>query len=315
MTDHRTMIVDQNNHGGRLDLALSALLPELSRTALARLVRDGMVSLDGVVVTKPAQIVEEGMSIGIEIPPPVDQSVIAQDLPLEIVYQDGDIAVVNKPAGLVVHPAAGHRDGTLVNALLHHLNDLSGIGGELRPGIVHRLDRDTSGLIVIAKNDLAHRTLAAAWGSSDVVKEYLALVYGSPRGASGTIDAPVGRDPGNRKRMAIVRGGRRAITHWSSEDRLRYVSLLRCRLETGRTHQIRVHLKSIGHPVVGDSVYGGAQWKGIPDHKLQHAIRDLHRQALHASRLAFPHPRTGAPMNFESELPLELRKIIEIARI
>jgi 23S rRNA pseudouridine1911/1915/1917 synthase len=222
--------------------------------------------------------------------------------------------VIDKPAGLVVHPAAGHADRTLVNALLFHVRDLSGIGGELRPGIVHRLDKDTSGVMVIAKNDDAHRKLTAAWSTDAVRKEYVAIVYGTPSQMRGTIDAPIARDPRNRQRMAIVAGGRNAITDYEVIEQLRHASVIRCVLRTGRTHQIRVHLKSLGHPIIGDPVYSGPQWRGIPDKKLQKAIAGFGRQALHAAHLAISHPKTDIPMTFTAPLPDDMRGLIVALR-
>jgi 23S rRNA pseudouridine1911/1915/1917 synthase len=201
-----------------------------------------------------------------------------------------------------------------VNALLFHVQDLSGIGGQLRPGIVHRLDKDTSGVMVIAKNDATHRKLSAAWGSERVRKEYVAIVYGTPSQSQGTIDAPVGRDPRNRKRMAIVAAGRRAVTDFGVIESLRHASVLRCVLHTGRTHQIRVHLKSIGHPIIGDPVYSGPQWRGIPDKRLQKAIASFQRQALHAAVLVIPHPKTDELMEFSAPLPADMVGLIEALR-
>ncbi len=296
--------------GMRLDRALAATYPEHSRSFVARLIEDGRVSIDGRIVTKPSLRVSAGASVDVAVPPPAAATAISQDIPLAVLFEDNDLVVVDKPAGLVVHPAAGHSDGTLVNALLFHVRDLSGVGGELRPGIVHRLDKDTSGVMVIAKNDEAHRALTAAWNSDRVRKEYLAIVYGTPSPARGTIDAPVGRDPRERKRMAVVPGGRAAITEYEVVEPLRYVSLVRCRLRTGRTHQIRVHMKHIGHPIVGDPVYSGPQWRGIPEKRVQKAIAGLHRQALHAARISFPHPRSGLVVTFEADLPRDLDVLV-----
>ena len=286
----------------RLDRAASTLLPQHSRSFVARLIEEGRVAIGGAAVTKPSHRVAAGDEIDVEVPPPVPAEIVSQDLPLTVIHEDDDIVVVDKPPGLVVHPAAGHADRTLVNALLFHVKDLSGIGGELRPGIVHRLDRDTSGVMVIAKNDAAHRALTAAWSS--VRKEYLAVVYGIPKHPRGTVDAPIGRDPRNRKRMAVVAGGRRAVTEYEVVEHLRHASLVRCVLRTGRTHQIRVHLKSIGHPIIGDPLYSGPQWRGIPDKRLQKAIAAFPRQALHAARLVLP---AGA---FEAPLPEDMRELI-----
>jgi 23S rRNA pseudouridine1911/1915/1917 synthase len=294
----------------RLDSALAATYPEHSRSFVARLIEDGRVAVDGKVVTKPSLRVAAGQTVNIDVPPPAAAAAASQEIPLTMLFEDEDLAVVDKPAGLVVHPAAGHADGTLVNALLFHVHDLSGVGGELRPGIVHRLDKDTSGVIVIAKNDEAHRALTAAWNSEAVRKEYLAIVYGTPSPMRGTVDAPIGRDPRERKRMAVVAGGRAAVTDYEVVEPRRYVALVRCRLRTGRTHQIRVHMKHLGHPIVGDPLYSGPQWRGIPDKRVQKAIASLGRQALHAARITIPHPRSGAAMTFESPLPDDLRALL-----
>lgn len=299
--------------GARLDRALAARLPAHSRSFIARLIDEGRVTVDG----RPARAshrVAKGQNASIDIPPPAVATAASQEIPLTILFEDSDLVVIDKPAGLVVHPAAGHADQTLVNALLFHVHDLSGIGGQLRPGIVHRLDKDTSGVMVIAKNDETHRKLSAAWATPAVRKEYVAVVYGTPQKSRGTIDAPLARDPRNRKRMAIVAGGRDAITDYEVIEPLRHTCVLRCLLRTGRTHQIRVHLKSLGHPIIGDPVYSGPQWRGIPDKKLQKAISGFGRQALHAARLTIPDPRTGKPMTFEAPLPDDMRGLIEALR-
>lgn len=314
MTRRLTVTVGPDLQGERLDRALAILIPGHSRSYLARLVTEGDVSVGGVVAAKSSQPVAEGDVIDVAIPDAAPTGAIAQDLPLRIVYQDSDIVVVDKPAGLVVHPAAGHADSTMVNALLHHVRDLSGIGGETRPGIVHRLDKDTSGLIVVAKNDAAHRALTAAWPTPSVVKQYLVLVYGKPKLDSGSIDKPIGRDPRNRKRMGVVSGGRKAITEWRVVENFSSVSLLLCTLRTGRTHQIRVHLKSIGHPVVGDPLYSGPQWKGVTEQAVRRALAAVGRQALHATRLSFPHPRTGEQMDFESPMPDDMAAAVAVLR-
>ena len=298
----------------RLDRALREQYPGHSRSALARLIEEGHVTVDGRPAKKPSQQVEADQRIEVAFPAPAPATIDAQDLPLHILHEDEEIVVIDKPAGLVVHPAAGHRDQTLVNALLFTVKDLSGIGGEIRPGIVHRLDKDTSGVMVIAKNDEAHRKLTGAWSTDAVRKEYLALVYGTPTPDRGTIDAPIARDPRDRKRMAVVSTGRRAITEYELVERLRHVSLLRCTLKTGRTHQIRVHLKSIGHPLVGDPVYSGPQWRGIPDKRVQRALASLTRQALHAARITFPHPRTGVCVTFEAVLAGDVARVLQEVR-
>jgi len=300
--------------GMRLDSAVAATYPEHSRSFVARLIEDGYVAIDGNVVTKPSLRVSAGQRVDVDVPPPAPAAAASQDLPLAILFEDDDLVVVDKPAGLVVHPAAGHSDGTLVNALLFHVRDLSGVGGELRPGIVHRLDKDKSGVMVIAKNDTAHRALTAAWGTERVRKEYVAIVYGTPAPPHGTIDAPIGRDPRDRKRMAVVAGGRRAVTEYDVTEPLRFLAVVRCTLHTGRTHQIRVHMKHIGHPIVGDAAYSGPQWRGIPDVKVRNAIAQLGRQALHAARLVIPHPRSGAAMEFVAAVPPEMTRLITMAR-
>ncbi|HXH40792.1 MAG TPA: RluA family pseudouridine synthase [Thermoanaerobaculia bacterium] len=303
-----------DDEGARLDSALAARLPEHSRSFIARLIDDGRVTLEGKPVARPSMRVAEGQTAEVDVPPPAPTTAASQDMPLSILFEDSDLIVIDKPAGLVVHPAAGHADGTLVNALLFHVHDLSGIGGELRPGIVHRLDKDTSGVMVIAKNDESHRKLSAVWGTDAVRKEYVAVVYGTPQTPRGTIDAPIGRDPHNRKRMAIVAGGRRAVTDYEVIEVLRHASVVRCVLRTGRTHQIRVHLKSIGHPIIGDPVYSGPQWRGIPDKRLQKAISSFGRQALHAVSLQIPHPVTDKVMNFTAPVPEDVNALIGLLR-
>jgi len=310
----RYAIFGPEHDGLRLDRALSELFPEHSRSFLASLIEKGRVTVGDAPAPKPSLRIAAGQKVELEVPPPVPTDIVSQDLPLHILYEDDDLVVIDKPAGLVVHPAAGHPDRTLVNALLFHVRDLSGIGGEIRPGIVHRLDKDTSGVMVIAKRDEAHRALTAEWGTKSVQKEYLALVYGTPSSPKGTIDAPIGRDPRERKRMAVVTGGRHAMTDYEVEEPLRYVSLLRCRIRTGRTHQIRVHLKHIGHPIVGDPLYSGPQWRGIPDKRLQKTLASFPRQALHAVRISFPHPRTGEMMRFEAALPRDFAELLAALR-
>jgi len=293
--------------GERLDRALANLFPQFSRSFVTKLIDDGRVRVDGIAAEKSSQRVRAGQLVELEVPPPVSSEVVSQDLPLKILFEDAEIVVIDKPAGLVVHPSAGHADRTLVNALLFHVKDLSGIGGELRPGIVHRLDKDTSGVMVIAKNNDAHRRLTSEW--RDARKEYLAIVYGKPKRDRGTIEAPVARDPRNRKRMAVAKSGRAAVTDYEVVEALRYVALLRCTLRTGRTHQIRVHLKHLGHPIVGDPVYSGPQWRGIPDKRVQKTIASFPRQALHAFRLTLP--RYGT---FEAPLPEDMASLLQALR-
>jgi 23S rRNA pseudouridine1911/1915/1917 synthase len=307
-------MVTESENGLRLDRALGDLFPSYSRNFLANLVTDGHVRIDGAPARKVSQRVETGQRVAIDVPPPAPATIASQDLPLTVIHEDADVVVIDKPAGLVVHPAAGHADSTLVNALLFHVKDLSGVGCEIRHGIVHRLDKDTSGVMVIAKHDDAHRKLTANWNTDRVRKEYLALVYGTPANDRGTIDAPVGRDPRDRKRMAVVPEGRNAVTDYELSERLRYASLLRCRLRTGRTHQIRVHMKHLGHPIVGDPLYSGPQWRGIPDKKIQKVLSSLDRQMLHAAKITFEHPRTGAVVSYEAPLPEDFRAVLVALR-
>ena len=302
-------------HGIRLDRALGELFSSYSRNFLANLVTEGHVSVDGRPAKKASQRVETGQQVTIEVPEAAPATIASQDLPLTVIHEDTDVVVIDKPAGLVVHPAAGHADQTLVNALLFHVKDLSGVGGEIRPGIVHRLDKDTSGVMVIAKHDDAHRKLTANWNSERVRKEYIALVYGTPDSERGTIEAPIGRDPRDRKKMAAVADGRRAVTDYEVGERLRYASLVRCRLRTGRTHQIRVHMKHLGHPIVGDPLYSGPQWRGIPDKRIQKVLSSLERQMLHAAKITFDHPATGMPVSFEAPLPPDFRAVLEVLHL
>ena len=305
---------ESQDDGERLDRALATRLPQHSRSFIARLIDEGRVTLEGRLATRPSVRVAAGQVAALDVPPPAPATTESQEMPLSVIFEDDDVIVIDKPAGLVVHPSAGHADRTLVNALLFHVRDLSGIGGELRPGIVHRLDKDTSGVMVIAKNDDAHRKLSAAWGTESVRKEYVAIVYGTPAKGRGTIDSLIGRDPHNRKRMAVVAGGRRAITDFEVITPLRHASVIRCVLRTGRTHQIRLHLKSIGHPIIGDPVYSGPHWRGIPDKKLQKAIAGFGRQALHAAVLVIPHPKTGKAMSFSAPLPEDMVALIATLR-
>jgi len=289
--------------GQRLDAALAKLEPELSRAQLRRLVERGLVTVGGAVV-KPAHKLRAGDEIAGELPEAPARELAPEARPLAVLYEDDDVLVIDKPAGLVVHPAPGHAAGTLVNALLYHADRLSAAGGAERPGIVHRLDKDTSGVLVVAKSDAAHAALAAQFKAHSVLREYLALVRGSPRTASGTIEAAIGRHPTDRKRMSTrARAGRAAVTHWRVERRLRGAALLRVRLETGRTHQVRVHLASIGLPVLGDRVYGGRRAAGDAPGPAG--------QALHAAVLGFRHPRSGAELRFESPLPADLAAAVE----
>ena len=277
----------------RADKAISAALPALSRSAVQALIQDGRVLCNGAPVQKSTKLPVQSV-LTVEIPPARPLEVVAQNIPLDIVYEDSDLLVVNKPKGMVVHPAAGNEDGTLVNALLYHCGDsLSGINGVIRPGIVHRIDKDTSGLLIVAKNDAAHRSLAEQIKAHSFTREYRAVVYGRIK-ADGTVDAPIARHPQERKRMAVVRSpvAREAVTHYFVVRHFTGFTQLRLRLETGRTHQIRVHMAYIGHPVAGDPVYGPKK-----------VITSLSGECLHAGLIGFVHPRTGQYMEFEAPLP------------
>ena len=280
--------------GERLDAFLARSVEDLSRSAAQKLLEKGAVTIAGRPAKKNEKTAE-GMTVEVELPDPEPIDVIPQNIPLDVVYEDADVIVINKPVGLVVHPAPGHPDGTLVNALLYHCGDsLSGINGQLRPGIVHRIDRDTSGLIIAAKNDKAHVALADQLQDHSLARVYEAVVHGNIREDEGTVDAPIGRHPIDRKKMAIDRkDGRRAVTHWTVLGRYPGYTHIQCRLETGRTHQIRVHMASIGHPLVGDPVYGGNR-KSLPG---------LVGQCLHARKLRFIHPSTQSPLEVECPLP------------
>jgi 23S rRNA pseudouridine1911/1915/1917 synthase len=293
----------------RLDRALAAAVPTLSRERLKALIGSGaVVGPQGAPVRDPAVKAVPGGLYEVSVPEPTPAHNQAQDIALEIVFEDDHLLVVDKPAGMVVHPAAGNFDGTLVNALLHHCaGRLSGIGGVARPGIVHRIDKDTSGLLVVAKTDVAHEGLAAQFAKHSIDRRYLAIVAGLPVPASGTIDAAVARSSANRKKMAIVEPGRgkRAVTHYRIVQALRHAALVECRLETGRTHQVRVHLASIGHPLLGDPVYGRTR----AEHRDVLKRLNFHRQALHAARLGFIHPVSKENLNFESPLPSDIQEL------
>jgi 23S rRNA pseudouridine1911/1915/1917 synthase len=313
--------------GERLDRFLARAAQErrlaLSRTRLKALIEDGKVAVDGVEARDPAAKLAGGGNVVLLAPPAEDSGLVGEDLPLDIVFEDEHLVVVNKPPGLVVHPAPGHSQGTLVNALIRHCgSSLSGIGGVKRPGIVHRLDKDTSGLIVAAKTDAAHQGLAALFAdhgrAGSLTREYRALAWGAFEGKAGLVDAPLGRHPSHREKMAVVAPGRgrEARTHWRLEEALGPASLIACRLETGRTHQIRVHLAHIGHPLLGDSVYGaGFKTKASRlSAPARLALEALGRQALHAGRLGFEHPITGRPLSFESAPPADFLRLVNALR-
>lgn len=290
----------------RLDRALAALVPTLSRERLKALISAGNVLVADQLARDPSVKAKAGQSFQVDIPAPRPAHNEAQDIPLDIVFEDDHLLIVDKPAGLVVHPAAGNFDGTLVNALLHHCaGRLSGIGGVARPGIVHRIDKDTSGLLVVAKTDRAHEGLADQFKAHTIDRRYQAIVSGHPKAPMGTVDAPLARSSANRKKVAIVASGKRAVTHWRVVQPLRDAALVECRLETGRTHQVRVHMASINLPLVGDPVYGRTR----PGHKPILDELGFHRQALHAAVLGFLHPVERTPLNFESKIPSDMQRL------
>ena len=287
----------------RLDAFLASSLDGLTRSQATRLIESGEVAVNGRAVSKSYKLAG-GEDIVVTLPEPEPVEAVPQDIPLDVVYEDADVIVVNKPSGMVVHPAPGHPDGTLINALLYHCaGTLSGIGGALRPGIVHRIDRDTSGLIIAAKNDAAHQYLSAQLADHTLARTYECIVVGALREDRGTVDAPIARHPTDRKRMAVVAGGREAVTHWEVIARYPGYTHVRCRLETGRTHQIRVHMAYIGHPILGDTVYGAK--KEVPG---------LTGQCLHAVGLRFLHPRTHEVVELSCPLPEEFTRMLQKIR-
>ncbi len=298
MGDKAIIMVEEDMEGERLDSFVAEQVSGLSRTMVKNLIKDGLVLVDGLIC-KGSYRVSEGQEIIVEIPAPERLEIAAQDLPLRIIYQDEDLVVINKEKGMVVHPSPGHYDQTMVNALMYHVRDLSGINGELRPGIVHRLDKDTSGVMVVAKNDAAHRSLAAQIKDHSINREYIALVHGQLKENLGTIDAPIGRSKVDRKKMAVIGNGRPAISNYQVLQRFNNYTLVKVKLLTGRTHQIRVHFAYIKHPVVGDPLYSSAK---------KHF--NLESQALHAQLLGFIHPRSGQYLEFTSEPPEYFKKII-----
>jgi 23S rRNA pseudouridine1911/1915/1917 synthase len=299
----RVVVLTAAGGGERLDKLVAAELPELSRTQVQRLIEDGFVTVDRLTITKPALRLADPAQVSVRIPPAAPSTNQPEDIPLDIVYEDDDLLVVNKPAGMVVHPAAGHYGGTLVNAVLGHDPDLEGVGDEQRPGIVHRLDKDTSGLIVVAKNDVAHRDLQRQFKERTVEKLYLALLDGHPPTPVGRIEAAVGRDLRNRKLMAVVPDdrGRAAVTEYRETQRFAHHSLVEAHPLTGRTHQLRVHFAYLKCPIAGDTVYGRAK-PSVP----------LRRQFLHARRLAFQLPGGGRAVSFDAPLPPELAQVLQL---
>jgi 23S rRNA pseudouridine1911/1915/1917 synthase len=306
------------SEGTRLDLFLTSACSDLSRSRIQKLIEDGAVRLSGAPA-KRSHVVRAGEDVEVEVPEPRPTAIGAEAIPLSVLYEDEHILAIDKPAGLVVHPSPGHDSGTLVNALLHHVRDLSGIGGELRPGIVHRLDRDTTGVLLVAKTDQAHASLSRQMKKRHLRKEYLALVAGFPRVRKGEVAYPIGRDPRDRKKMKAFRNSeegsaatREARTLYEIErewPEMR-VALLRCRLVTGRTHQIRVHLAAVGLPIVGDPVYGRARFDRVPDAETKRALAEFPRQALHAERLGLRHPATNEEMEIVAPIPPDLGGLI-----
>jgi len=306
MTEENGQIVFTEAESQRLDLFLAAHLPDLSRARWQQLIKDGLVTVTGQA-RKPNYSLRAEDRIDWRVPPPAPTELVPEDVPFEVLFEDEDLIVINKPAGLVVHPAPGHSSGTLVHGLLYHCDDLTGIGGEERPGIVHRLDRDTSGCLVVAKNDAAHKDLVRQFKERDVKKEYIALVWGRPEPARGTVRTLIGRDPHHRQKMsARVRSGREAVSHYEVVQTFGDISYVRVKIETGRTHQIRVHMAHLRNPVVGDTMYGRAR---------QHPLNELiSRQMLHAERIAFDHPRTGLELEFIAPLPADFRALLAALR-
>ena len=302
------LVVEAEHDGVRLDRVLASELQGYSRSQVQRLIDEGYVALPRVKTAKANTAVREGDVVTVSLPEPAAARPAAEDLPLHVIYQDDDLVVIDKPAGMVVHPGAGHETGTLVNALLHHITDLSGVGGERRPGIVHRLDKGTTGVMVIAKHDVAHQELARQFHDREVEKEYVALVWGLVQQRK-RIDIPIGRDPVHREKISTrARRARSAVTRITWAQHVPGLSLLRIAIATGRTHQIRVHLNAIGHPIVGDSLYGGVHRR--VSHELR-AVTRLDRPFLHAERLAFSQPRTGERLEFSAPLPDDLRQVLD----
>lgn len=304
MPDHEFLVPDVRS---RLDKVVAAALPHLSRSRIKSLIDDGRVLVDGQVL-RPSATPTPGAQVVVDEPVSLATSLQAQDLPLTLLYSDEHLAVVVKPAGMVVHPAPGHPDGTLVNALMHHLDGLSNIGGEDRPGIVHRLDKGTSGVMVVARHDQVHRGLQALFSAHDLDRRYLALVQGGPHLEAGTIRTLHGRHPKDRLRFASLKEGREAVTRWTLRRRLDTATLLECKLETGRTHQVRVHLSELGWPIVGDPLYRRGH---TPRQPLRDMAAHLDHQLLHAYRLAFRHPMTGEDLAFEAPLPTDFQDMLD----
>ena len=299
-----SLVVTESEDGERLDRFIANRVPQISRTEAQRLISGGLVTLgDHRSTLKASRPVAPGERFDIQIPSPEPATPLPEEIDIDVVYEDSSLLVINKERGMVVHPAPGSRSGTLVNALLSRCPDLQGIGGVMRPGIVHRLDKDTSGLMVVAKNQTAHRSLASQIRERTLLREYLALVHGEVSNERGRIDAPLGRHPIRRKEMAVVEGGRPSVTDFRVKQRLSGYTLLSCRLETGRTHQIRVHMAFIGHPLVGDPVYGRRR-----------SLSDLRGQALHAHRISFDHPCTSERLDFTRDMPSDMKEVVDSLR-
>ncbi len=318
--DTKTLMVEESAAGERLDKFLSSRLPDLSRSRVQSLLAQGMVTLAGTVIDDASQKVKPGQKFHLVIPEPTPTHMVAQEIALDIVYEDRDLLVINKQAGLTVHPAPGHPDMTLVNALLAHCgNSLSGIGGVSRPGIVHRIDKDTTGLMVVAKHDIAHNILSGQLADRRLSRIYQAVCWGTPSPASGTITGNIGRSITNRQKMAVVKtGGKPATTHYKLLQDFAVASLVECTLETGRTHQIRVHMLKLGHPLVGDPSYGQStesrlranQYKQLSP-TIREALLAFNRQALHATRMGFVHPKSGKLMQFTAPLPEDMQQLLD----
>jgi 23S rRNA pseudouridine1911/1915/1917 synthase len=331
--DQADFIIADTDHNARLDIYLAARMPALSRSRIQKLIGQSYVTVNGVAA-KAGHKVQPGENVSVTVPPPEPSDIVPEDIPLEVVYEDDQIIVINKPKGMTVHPAPGNRTGTLVNAVVAYTDDLSGIGGVERPGIVHRLDKDTSGLLVVAKTDAAHASLQAQIQARTAERRYMALVWGETKFNEAVVDAPIGRHPTDRQKQAVIKDtgrytARDAVTHLKVTERFEGFTLLEAKLDTGRTHQIRVHCSFIGHPVVGDPVYGGTKRPYPPfpplprggrgggkldQRDLTRLIDDLHGQALHAFSLSFDHPTSGERLSFEAPLPPDIVALLEWLR-
>ncbi len=313
MNSSRQLFFAEDNPVCRLDSFIADSLPDISRSQIKKLIDSQAITINGAAV-KASHKLKGGETICVDLPAPEPIEATPEKIPLQVLYEDSDLIVIDKPAGMVVHPAAGHTRGTLVNALLHHCQDLAGIGGTLRPGIVHRIDKDTSGVMVATKNDQSHIHLAEQFKEHTINRVYIALVQGCPKETKGTINLPIGRHPVQRKKMSsIARQGKHAVTHWKVLQQFpaAQMTLIEFKLETGRTHQIRVHFSEMGYPLIGDPLYGRSLGKTTQDLQLNKLIKALPGQALHARTLGFIHPKNGRYLEFSSEIPETLNKIID----